>query len=197
MNAKDAKKNKSSGLSRGISDLTTGCTEMHATSPGDFSQTSRSSRTDCRIRAHSHRCISPTSGPFTQIRAIDHIVLTVRDIDATCRFYARALGMRITTFGAGRKALTFGSQKINLHRYGGEFEPKARVPTPGSADLCLVTDLPIAQVLEHLRATGVEVLEGPVERTGAVGPILSVYFRDPDGNLIEVSSYLIPLEAQP
>lgn len=123
------------------------------------------------------------------IEAIDHIVLTVKDIDATCAFYAQVLGMSITTFGAGRKALSFGAQKINLHQYGREPEPKAKKPTPGSTDLCFVTNVPVAQVIEHLRASSVEVLEGPVERSGAVGPITSVYFRDPDGNLIEVSNY--------
>jgi catechol 2,3-dioxygenase-like lactoylglutathione lyase family enzyme len=97
--------------------------------------------------------------------------------------------MSVTTFGAGRKALSFGEQKINLHQYGKEFEPKAKKPTPGSADLCFVTAVPVSQVIEHLRANGVEVLEGPVPRTGAVGAITSVYFRDPDGNLIEVSNY--------
>lgn len=123
------------------------------------------------------------------IEAIDHIVLTVKDIDATCAFYAQVLGMSITTFGAGRKALSFGAQKINLHQYGRESEPKAKKPTPGSTDLCFVTNVPVAEVIEHLRASSVEVLEGPVERSGAVGPITSVYFRDPDGNLIEVSNY--------
>lgn len=126
---------------------------------------------------------------FLNIEAIDHIVLTVKDMDATCAFYAQVLGISITTFGVGRKALSFGSQKITLHQYGKEFEPKAQNPTPGSADLCFVTNVPVAQVLEHLRASDVDVLEGPVERTGAVGPIISVYFRDPDGNLIEVSNY--------
>jgi catechol 2,3-dioxygenase-like lactoylglutathione lyase family enzyme len=123
------------------------------------------------------------------IEAIDHVVLTVKDIDETCAFYALALGMSVTTFGAGRKALSFGEQKINLHQYGKEFEPKAKKPTPGSADLCFVTAVPVSQVIEHLRANGVEVLEGPVPRTGALGAITSVYFRDPDGNLIEVSNY--------
>lgn len=124
-----------------------------------------------------------------KVESVDHIVLTVKDIEATCAFYARALGMEIVTFGAGRKALRFGAQKINLHEHGNEFEPKARVPTPGSADLCFVTAVPIARVLEHLRASGIEVLRGPVRRTGALGPITSAYFRDPDGNLIEVSNY--------
>jgi catechol 2,3-dioxygenase-like lactoylglutathione lyase family enzyme len=123
------------------------------------------------------------------VESIDHIVLTVKNIEATCAFYTQALGMKVTAFGAGRKALLFGQQKINLHEQGNEFEPKAKVPTPGSADLCFVTDIPIPQVREHLRTNGIEILEGPVERTGAVGPITSVYFRDPDGNLIEVSNY--------
>ena len=123
-----------------------------------------------------------------KVKAIDHIVLTVKDIDATCRFYARVLGMSITTFGGGRRALSFGAQKINLHQYGCEFDPKAKKPTPGSADLCFITSMPVSDVVEHLRACGVELLEGPVQRTGAAGPIMSVYFRDPDGNLIEVSN---------
>lgn len=119
---------------------------------------------------------------------IDHLVLTVRDIEATCEFYARVLGMDIVTFGAGRKALSFGQQKFNLHEAGKEFEPKARKPTPGSIDICLITGTPIAQVIAQLQKTGVEIIEGPVERTGAAGPIISVYFRDPDSNLIEVSN---------
>ncbi len=123
------------------------------------------------------------------IDRIDHIVLTVRDVDATCVFYSRVLGMRVVTFGSGRKALAFGAQKFNLHEAGREFEPKADKPTPGSADLCLIAGVPLAQVVAHLDACGVPVLEGPVARTGATGPIQSVYFRDPDRNLIEVSSY--------
>lgn len=123
-----------------------------------------------------------------KVDALDHVVLTVRDIEATCLFYSRALGMQVTTFGAGRRALTFGSQKINLHRYGEELEPKASVPAPGSGDLCFITSVPIAEVVAHLERTGIELLEGPVQRTGAVGPIISVYLRDPDGNLVEVSN---------
>lgn len=123
------------------------------------------------------------------VKAIDHIVLTVKDIDATCAFYARVLEMSVITFGGNRRALSFGAQKINLHQSGREFEPKAKKPTPGSADLCFVTSMDISDVVEHLRACGVELLEGPVQRTGAVGPVTSVYFRDPDGNLIEVSAY--------
>jgi catechol 2,3-dioxygenase-like lactoylglutathione lyase family enzyme len=124
-----------------------------------------------------------------QIDSLDHLVLTVKDIDATCDFYARALGMKIICFGDGRKALHFGSQKLNLHLHGSEFEPKAQHPTPGSADVCFITSIPLAEVAIHLAASGVAVLEGPVRRLGATGPIMSVYFRDPDLNLIEVANY--------
>jgi catechol 2,3-dioxygenase-like lactoylglutathione lyase family enzyme len=124
-----------------------------------------------------------------KIDALDHLVLTVADVDASCAFYERVLGMRTVSFGAGRKALAFGTQKINLHRHGHEFEPKAERPTPGSADLCLVTATPLAEAMAHLRACGVELLEGPVPRTGARGPIVSVYVRDPDRNLIEICNY--------
>jgi catechol 2,3-dioxygenase-like lactoylglutathione lyase family enzyme len=124
-----------------------------------------------------------------RIERLDHLVLTVRDIAATCDFYSTVLGMQVVTFGAGRKALAFGQQKFNLHEAGREFEPKAEAPTPGSADLCLIAHGPLDAVIGHLRACGVPVLEGPVQRTGALGPITSVYFRDPDRNLIEVSTY--------
>src|SRR5262249_17463522 len=124
-----------------------------------------------------------------RVVSLDHLVLTVRSVEATCAFYAAALGMEVVTFGEGRKALAFGSQKINLHQQGNEFEPKAGRPTPGSADLCFVTDIPLAEVVGHLTALGVPVVEGPVARTGAVGPIRSVYLRDPDGNLVEVAVY--------
>jgi len=124
------------------------------------------------------------------IDRIDHVVLTVSDIERTCEFYARVLGMEPIAFAGGRKALAFGNQKFNLHQAGKEFDPKADRPTPGSADFCLVTSVPISRVVEHLRACSVEILAGPVHRSGAVGPILSVYFRDPDLNLVEVSNYL-------
>ncbi|GLY66161.1 VOC family protein [Amycolatopsis taiwanensis] len=124
-----------------------------------------------------------------RIDRLDHLVLTVADIGVTVDFYTRVLGMEAVTFGAGRTALAFGHSKINLHRAGHEFEPKAHRPTPGSADLCLITTDPLDQVIEELATHGVPVEEGPVQRTGATGPILSVYFRDPDRNLIEVSSY--------
>ncbi|SCB39165.1 VOC family protein [Rhizobium multihospitium] len=123
-----------------------------------------------------------------RIDHLDHLVLTVASIEESCDFYARVLGMGVGTFGEGRKALTFGNQKINLHRAGHEFEPKADRPTPGSADLCFISTTPLDDVIAHLKAEGVAIMEGPVRRTGATGPILSVYFRDPDQNLIEVSN---------
>jgi len=125
-----------------------------------------------------------------KIDSLDHLVLTVRDVEASCAFYQRVLGMEVVSFGTGRKALAFGVQKINLHQAGHEFEPKAQRPTPGSADLCFLTSVPLAQVQEHLAECGVTVTEGPVQRTGAQGAIVSVYFRDPDMNLIEVSNRL-------
>ena len=124
-----------------------------------------------------------------RIDRLDHLVLTVADVDATAEFYTRVLGMQAVTFGTGRTALTFGNSKINLHRAGHEFEPKAHRPTPGSADLCLIAADPLDRVIEELAAHDGPIEEGPVERTGATGPILSVYFRDPDQNLIEVSNY--------
>jgi catechol 2,3-dioxygenase-like lactoylglutathione lyase family enzyme len=124
-----------------------------------------------------------------RIDRIDHLVLTVKDIPRSCDFYSRVLGMTIVTFGEGRKALSFGEHKINLHQRGQELEPKAARPTPGSADICLITSTPLVQVMSHLQGCSIELLEGPVRRTGALGPIMSVYFRDPDSNLIEVSSY--------
>ena len=123
-----------------------------------------------------------------KIDSLDHLVLTVKDIKTTCAFYSSVLGMEIVNFGSGRTALSFGSQKINLHQQGNEFEPKAQQPTPGSADLCFITPVPLAEVVNHLSSCKVAVIEGPVQRTGAAGPILSVYFRDPDMNLIEVSN---------
>ncbi len=124
------------------------------------------------------------------IDRLDHLVLTVQNIQVTCDFYSRVLGMKVVTFGTNRKALQFGRQKINLHERGKEFDPKAVNPTPGSGDLCFITEVPLPQVMDHLRSFGVEIIEGPVRRTGAMGPIESIYVRDPDGNLIEVSNYL-------
>jgi catechol 2,3-dioxygenase-like lactoylglutathione lyase family enzyme len=124
-----------------------------------------------------------------KIERLDHWVLTVRDIDATVAFYERVLGMQPLTFGHGRRALAFGQQKINLHPAEAPLRPHAAQPTPGSGDLCLITRAPIEEVITELGNAGVAVEEGPVPRTGALGPITSVYFRDPDGNLIEVSHY--------
>jgi catechol 2,3-dioxygenase-like lactoylglutathione lyase family enzyme len=123
-----------------------------------------------------------------KIDSLDHLVLTVADIDATIAFYVGVLGMEAVSFGAGRRALAFGRQKINLHPATAPLKPHAAQPTPGSADLCLLSSVPIAEVVAHLGRLGVTIEEGPVLRTGATGPILSVYFRDPDGNLIEVSN---------
>lgn len=126
-----------------------------------------------------------------QIERLDHLVLTVRDVSTTCAFYKRVLGMEIVTFGSGRYALQFGQQKINLHQAGKEFEPKAARPTPGSADLCFITSIPLTQVIAHIQACDIAIVEGPVARTGAQGPIESVYIRDPDENLIEIANYQV------
>jgi catechol 2,3-dioxygenase-like lactoylglutathione lyase family enzyme len=123
-----------------------------------------------------------------RITSLDHLVLTVRDLDATVRFYVEGLGMELREFEEGRKALHFGAQKINLHLSGREFEPKAATPMPGSADLCFLTDSPLSDVVRQLEADGHRVIEGPVERAGAQGPLLSIYLRDPDGNLVEIAN---------
>jgi catechol 2,3-dioxygenase-like lactoylglutathione lyase family enzyme len=125
-----------------------------------------------------------------KIDSLDHVVLTVKDIDATCKFYAKVLGMEIVTFGENRKALSFGSQKINLQQLGRESTLKAEKPTPGSADVCFITSVSLSEVIAYLNACGVNLIGGPVERNGARGPMMSVYFRDPDMNLIEVSNYV-------
>ncbi|MBD2460107.1 VOC family protein [Oscillatoria sp. FACHB-1407] len=123
-----------------------------------------------------------------QIDRLDHLVLTVQDIPTTCDFYTRVLGLQVVTFGDNRTALQFGRQKINLHQVSKEFEPKALHPTPGSADLCFITTTPLKQVVEHLQALGIAIEEGIVTRTGALGAIASLYIRDPDGNLLEISN---------
>jgi catechol 2,3-dioxygenase-like lactoylglutathione lyase family enzyme len=125
-----------------------------------------------------------------RVKSLDQLALTVRDIEASCSFYTRALGMQLVTFGNGRKALSFGVQKINLRPYRNEFEPKADQPTPGSADLCFLIDVPFEKVVDHLKHQNVAIVEGPVAKTGAIGSIRSIYCRDPDGNLIEVATYL-------
>jgi catechol 2,3-dioxygenase-like lactoylglutathione lyase family enzyme len=120
------------------------------------------------------------------IEGIDHVVLTVRDVEASVAFYARALGLEAVTFAGGRRALVVGGQKINLQTLGQEVRNHAGI---GSGDLCLLTRLAPEAVIERLEAAGVAVLEGPVTKSGARGPITSVYFADPDGNLIEVARY--------
>jgi catechol 2,3-dioxygenase-like lactoylglutathione lyase family enzyme len=127
--------------------------------------------------------------PPVTITGLDHLVLTVADLDQTTDFYQRVLGMRPVTFGTGRRALEFGTSKINLHQAGQGFTPYAAHPVPGSADLCLITTAPPGQILDHLGAQHVPVEAGPVPRTGARGTMTSIYIRDPDGNLIEIASY--------
>ena len=123
-----------------------------------------------------------------KLTGIDHFVLTVEDVDATCEFYEE-LGAEVVAFGDDRKALRFGGQKINLHPVDNDVEHVAREPTPGGGDFCLVTETPIEAVERRLRERDIEIITGPVDRTGAVGPITSVYFRDPDGNLVEIGRY--------
>jgi catechol 2,3-dioxygenase-like lactoylglutathione lyase family enzyme len=123
-----------------------------------------------------------------RVDRIDHVVLTVTDVERTLSFYQRVLGMHPVAFGEGRRALAFGDQKLNLHQAGREFEPKARTPVPGSADLCFTTEIPLDDVVAHLRSVGVAIELGPVDKIGARRPLRSVYFRDPDGNLIEVAN---------
>ncbi len=125
-----------------------------------------------------------------KINRIDHLVLTVADIDRTVDFYARVLGMEKIEFAQGRIALACGEQKINLHQSGKEFEPRAKHVRAGSADLCLIIDTPIEQAIEHIQQHGVDLIAGPVSRSGAKGKIISAYLRDPDGNLLEVSNYI-------
>lgn len=125
--------------------------------------------------------------PIT-IDSLDHLVLTVASLKVTSDFYVEALGMRLIEFEDGRQALRFGAQKINLHETGHEFEPKSEFPTPGSGDLCFITTTPLADFVEHFDILGIPLLDGPVERTGAVGKLLSIYIRDPDKNLIEISN---------
>ncbi|MEK8127950.1 VOC family protein [Paenibacillus filicis] len=122
-----------------------------------------------------------------KLERLDHLVLTVQSLEASTRFYQHVLGMEIITFGQNRKAAAFGQQKINFHEAGHEIDPKALRPTPGSGDLCFLSAVPLSDVIAHLNATGTAIELGPVPRSGALGPIISVYIRDPDGNLIEIS----------
>jgi catechol 2,3-dioxygenase-like lactoylglutathione lyase family enzyme len=124
-----------------------------------------------------------------RIAAVDHLVLTVEDPERTIAWYTRVLGMEPQSFADGRQALRFGQQKLNLHPAAGRIEPRATHPTPGSADLCFISAVPLEEVRRHLAGAGAEVELGPVPRTGATGPITSLYLRDPDGNLVEVSTY--------
>jgi catechol 2,3-dioxygenase-like lactoylglutathione lyase family enzyme len=120
---------------------------------------------------------------------IDHIVLTTRDAEACIHFYTEVLGMKLERFAENRLALKFGTQKINLHEWGREFTPRAHVAVPGSLDLCFVSGIPLESVIERLKIANIQIIEGPVAKTGASGPIRSVYVRDPDLNLVEISVY--------
>jgi catechol 2,3-dioxygenase-like lactoylglutathione lyase family enzyme len=134
--------------------------------------------------------VEPATAP--PLARLDHLVLTVVSIEDAVRFYTRVLGMTEVVFGAGRRALAFGEQKLNLHQAGDEFDPKAAQPTPGSADLCFITDADPATIATWLRVCGVSLEQGPVTRTGTLGPITSFYLRDPDGNLVELATYVEP-----
>ena len=123
------------------------------------------------------------------INHIDHLVLTTTNQELCIDFYTRVLKMNLITFGEQRYAIQFGQQKINIHQYGQEFEPKAHLPVPGSLDLCFISDIPLEQVIEHIQNQKVTIIDGPIKRTGAMGDILSIYIRDPDLNLIEISNY--------
>ena len=135
--------------------------------------------------------MTKTTSQTFRVKVMDHLVLTVRNIPDTVQFYTDVLGMRAAQFdtahGETRWALAYGAHKINLHQKGNEFEPKAAHPTPGSADLCFLTDTPLEAWIKHLQIRAIKVEEGPVTRTGAMGPLKSIYLRDPDHNLIEVS----------
>lgn len=129
-----------------------------------------------------------------RIASIDLVVMTVASIERTCDFYQNALGMRADEYSSGRFALTFGSQKFNLHEAGNEFEPRARTPLPGSADFCLIAETPLDEVMAHLAALDIDIELGPVERNGATGPLRSIYLRDPDGNLVEIANPAAPTD---
>lgn len=128
------------------------------------------------------------------VTALDHLVLTVTDIGKTVSYYTDVLGMQADVFhptdGSTRWALTFGSQKINLHPKGKEFDPKAQVPTVGSGDLCFLSNTSLSDWIDHLHEHGIAIEEDPIDRTGATGPIRSIYIRDPDGNLLEIANHL-------
>jgi catechol 2,3-dioxygenase-like lactoylglutathione lyase family enzyme len=135
--------------------------------------------------------IAPPGAPVAgMIDHVDHIVVTASDPQATIHFYTEVMGMHLEKFGEGRVAFTFGNQKINMHVRGHEIEPKAHLPVPGSLDLCVIASVPLDQVIAHLKAVNWPLVDGPVARTGARGSIRSVYLRDPDLNLIEISEYV-------
>ena len=121
------------------------------------------------------------------IGSIDHVVLPTRDLERCLDFYTRVLGMRVERYGANRIALRFGDHKFNVHPPGFDAGIKARIPTPGSLDLCFLANRPLEEVIAHLKRESVPIEEGPIERSGARFTIRSVYVRDPDGNLIEIS----------
>lgn len=123
-----------------------------------------------------------------KVNKLDHLVITAKNLDRTMAFYTRVLGMELMTFADGRKALQFGAQKINLHEAEKEFEPHARNPLPGSADLCFITETPMPLIISHLDSCDIPVIAGPVKKSGATGPLLSIYIHDPDGNLIEIAN---------
>ena len=156
------------------------------------SSVSRSPSIPSLVRSLSTSSAPPSSSspPPIALTRIDHLVLTVRSIPATCAFYSTHFNLVPSTFGPQQRTqLSFGPHKFNLHQLGSEFDPKAIHPTPGSADLCLITEVEVEEVKRRLEAGGVQVVEGVVTRTGAMGPIRSVYCRDPDGNLLEISNY--------
>ena len=124
-----------------------------------------------------------------EVDRFDHVVFTARDVERTCEFYARVLGMEKVVFDGGRVALRFGRHKINLHQAGREYQPRAAQALPGTQDLCFITRVPLPEAMAHVRACGVGIELGPVRKSGALGDIQSFYFRDPDGNLVEVSNY--------
>ena len=124
------------------------------------------------------------------IDSIDHFVLTVQSVEASVEFYSTVLNMKVTTFSGDRKSLHFGKQKINLHQAGEELAPHATEPVPGSQDFCLISSTPLDEIIEHVKSCGVQIIEGPGNRTGAIGEIHSIYFRDPDGNLVEIANYI-------
>ncbi|WP_442323415.1 VOC family protein [Cernens ardua] len=125
--------------------------------------------------------------PLNMISHLDHLVLTTANEQACIHFYVNLLGMKLEEFGPKRKAFRFGGQKINMHVKGHEFEPKAHTPVPGALDLCFIAAIPLDDVIDSLKRKGAQIIEGPIDRTGATGPIRSIYLRDPDLNLVEIS----------